>query len=226
MGARPMQTSVQPGKTPSPSQSMQMAMAMQRGGPANMIMPGNRASVGIPNQVPSLSDKDFSAILLQQTREQMGMTVNGHPMMPAVPSPFGPQAGTQLHKLIEEVDPAFTMDAEAQELLLMIADDFVNKVVNYSVILAKHRKAEALDSSDIHLCLEKQWGLKLPGEILPGKALANHNLPPAAALAQSRGNAGDAMLNKNRKVDGSRDGKKRKSTSFRSSDSGQPPKKK
>ncbi|CAM9213650.1 unnamed protein product, partial [Heterosigma akashiwo] len=54
---------------------------------------------------------------------------------------------------MEEVDPRYTIDQGAQQLLLVMADDFVTRLVNYAAMMAKHRNAEAIDVADIQICL-------------------------------------------------------------------------
>lgn len=55
--------------------------------------------------------------------------------------------------MVREVDPNEQLDEEVEELLLQIADDFIESTVNASCQLAKHRQATALDVSDVQLHL-------------------------------------------------------------------------
>ncbi len=46
----------------------------------------------------------------------------------------------RLQELVREVDPNEQLDEEVEELLLHIADDFIEQTVTASCALAKHRK--------------------------------------------------------------------------------------
>lgn len=85
--------------------------------------------------------------------------------------------------MVREVDPNEQLDEEVEELLLQIADDFIESTVNASCQLAKHRQATALDVTDVQmhlgkivvplllvlliiiiiLCIERQWNMWIPG---------------------------------------------------------------
>lgn len=54
---------------------------------------------------------------------------------------------------MREVDPNEQLDEEVEELLLQIADDFIESTVNASCQLAKHRQATALDVTDVQMHL-------------------------------------------------------------------------
>ncbi len=65
----------------------------------------------------------------------------------------------KLQDLVREVDPNEQLDEEVEELLLQIADDFIESTVNASCLLAKHRQAAALDVTDVqmHLGKHSEW---------------------------------------------------------------------
>ena len=90
----------------------------------------------------------------------------------------------RLQDLVREVDPNEQLDEEVEELLLQIADDFIESTVNASCQLAKHRQATALDVTDVQMHLgmrfcilflgtfviqnvqisaERQWNMWIPG---------------------------------------------------------------
>ena len=58
-----------------------------------------------------------------------------------------------MQDLVREVDPNEQLDEEVEELLLQIADDFIESTVNASCQLAKHRQASALDVTDVQMHL-------------------------------------------------------------------------
>lgn len=59
------------------------------------------------------------------------------------------------------------MDAEAEEQVLQLADDFLESVTKQSLLLAQHRGSKVLDVQDIQLVLAKHWGISVPGLGLP-----------------------------------------------------------
>jgi len=59
----------------------------------------------------------------------------------------------RLQELVREVDPAEQLDEEVEELLLQLADDFVENAVNAACLFAKHRRANTIDVKDVQLHL-------------------------------------------------------------------------
>ncbi|XP_037081147.1 LOW QUALITY PROTEIN: transcription initiation factor TFIID subunit 12-like [Pollicipes pollicipes] len=79
----------------------------------------------------------------------------------------------RLHELVKEVDPNEQLDEEVEELLLQLADDFIESTVSTACQLAKHRRAATVDVKDVQLYLERKWNMWIPGfgteEIRPYK---------------------------------------------------------
>ncbi|XP_074600541.1 uncharacterized protein LOC141854668 [Brevipalpus obovatus] len=69
----------------------------------------------------------------------------------------------RLQELVNEIDPREQLDEEVEDLLLNIADDFIDNVVTNACKLAKHRGAKTLEVKDVQLILEKEWNLFVPG---------------------------------------------------------------
>lgn len=69
----------------------------------------------------------------------------------------------RLQELVNEIDPREQLDEEVEDLLLNIADDFIDNVVTNACNLAKHRGAKTLEVKDVQLILEKEWNLFIPG---------------------------------------------------------------
>ncbi|XP_077280957.1 TATA-box binding protein associated factor 12 [Temnothorax americanus] len=70
---------------------------------------------------------------------------------------------TRLRDLAREVDPTEQLDEEVEEMLLHVADDFVETTVNAACLLAKHRRANTVEVKDVQLHLERTWNMWIPG---------------------------------------------------------------
>lgn len=90
-------------------------------------------------------------------------------------SPEGNQvlSKKKLQDLVREIDPNEQLDEDVEEMLLQIADDFIESVVTAACQLARHRKSNTLEVKDVQLHLERQWNMWIPGygsdEIRPYK---------------------------------------------------------
>uniref|UniRef100_A0A665T568 Transcription initiation factor TFIID subunit 12 n=1 Tax=Echeneis naucrates TaxID=173247 RepID=A0A665T568_ECHNA len=94
---------------------------------------------------------------------------------PGRSSPEGSQvlSKKKLQDLVREIDPNEQLDEDVEEMLLQIADDFIESVVTAACQLARHRKSNTLEVKDVQLHLERQWNMWIPGygsdEIRPFK---------------------------------------------------------
>lgn len=69
----------------------------------------------------------------------------------------------RIQELVKEVDPLEQMDDDVEEMLMQIADDFIDSVVTASCQLAKHRKSNTVEVKDVQLHLERNWNMWIPG---------------------------------------------------------------
>ncbi|XP_033635296.1 transcription initiation factor TFIID subunit 12-like [Asterias rubens] len=69
----------------------------------------------------------------------------------------------RIQDLVKEVDPNTQLDEDVEEMLLQIADDFIENIVTSGCQLAKHRKSNTLETKDILLHLERNWNMMIPG---------------------------------------------------------------
>ncbi|XP_057324613.1 transcription initiation factor TFIID subunit 12 [Microplitis mediator] len=70
---------------------------------------------------------------------------------------------SKLQDLVREVDPTEQLEEEVEEMLLQLADDFVETTVNAACLLAKHRHANTVEVKDVQLHLERNWNMWIPG---------------------------------------------------------------
>lgn len=68
-----------------------------------------------------------------------------------------------LQELVKEVDPSEQLDEDVEDMLLQIADDFIENIINSSCQLAKHRKSNILEAKDVQFHLERNYNLWIPG---------------------------------------------------------------
>jgi transcription initiation factor TFIID subunit 12 len=70
---------------------------------------------------------------------------------------------SKLQEIVNQIDPRHTLDPEVEEILLEIADDFIENITHMGCTLAKHRGSNILEVKDIQLNLDKNWNIKVPG---------------------------------------------------------------
>jgi len=78
-----------------------------------------------------------------------------------------PQAEHQMRRTIQDlvasIDPNVKISPEVEDLLLEIADEFIDSVANFSCRLAKHRGGDTLEARDLQLHLERNHNIRIPG---------------------------------------------------------------
>ncbi|KAJ1286200.1 hypothetical protein BS78_03G334700 [Paspalum vaginatum] len=95
----------------------------------------------------------------------------------------------KIQDLVAQVDPLGKVDPEVEDLLLEIADDFINSVTAFACNLAKHRKSSVVEAKDVLLHLEQNWHLSVPGFSREDKNPQRHSVKPLVDAQQPESDA-------------------------------------
>ncbi|KAK1125912.1 Transcription initiation factor TFIID subunit 12 [Melipona quadrifasciata] len=147
-------------------------------GSLQSIGPNTQASTTVPDVQ---TGNTVVQILQPQTQSQQTQFVSQPPKQQVVQQPSTQQTQqsqqqqssfndfpqfltkTRLQDLVKEVDPTEQLDDDVEEMLLQLADDFVETTVNAACLLAKHRHANTVEVKDVQLHLERNWNMWIPG---------------------------------------------------------------
>jgi histone H3/H4 len=94
---------------------------------------------------------------------------------------MAPLVGPRIQDLVKSLDPSYSLDAAAEQQILQLTDDFLDKVCKQALRMAQHRSSKTMDVQDLQLVLAKQWNIVIPGlgPPLPKKAVNLSPRPPS-----------------------------------------------
>ncbi|TFK63545.1 hypothetical protein BDN72DRAFT_311445 [Pluteus cervinus] len=140
---------------------------------------GGRIS-GTPAQIAKNPDES-SGLTLDDSRSRRKNTPGEQSMRRTV------------QDLVASIDPNVKIEPEVEDLLLSIADEFIDSVTNFACRLAKHRGGDTLEVRDLQLHLERNHNIRIPGFAsdetrmsLAQSSLAM-SMPPAATKKNPQG---------------------------------------
>jgi Transcription initiation factor TFIID subunit A len=165
-------TNILPASASSRSSSASSAMQQRRSSNSSSI---NASAVDAAKSRVSTASTAAAAPAITSKPTPTPTASEGHLSLqrqaaaPSAATPLSPSAataplvGAKLQGILQQLDPTWTLDAAAEEQLLQLADDFLEKLCRTTFRLAQHRGSKTVDVADVQLALAKCFNIVIPG---------------------------------------------------------------
>ncbi|KJE92420.1 hypothetical protein CAOG_03397 [Capsaspora owczarzaki ATCC 30864] len=150
----------------APSTSSSGASAGGAGGAAAAAAAAASSSSSTATPSSSMFGASMSGDYLPMSRSAGGSGFHQvHPAYDAAPIDDDARSitRTNLANIAHQIDPYERLDDDVQELLLDMADEFIESVASFACRLARHRQSNTLDVKDVASHLERNWNINVPG---------------------------------------------------------------
>mmetsp|Transcript_18054 Transcript_18054/g.19855 ORF Transcript_18054/g.19855 Transcript_18054/m.19855 type:complete len:137 (-) Transcript_18054:106-516(-) len=125
---------------------------------------------------------------------------------------MAPLVGPRIADLVRSIDPNYGIEPDAEEQVLQLADDFLDKVTNQAIRLAQHRGSKTVEVRDLQIVLAKNFGIVVPGLGMPPARPINRSSvtsKPSSSSAKRNSSTGmgESTTNVRKKINtGSQEG--------------------
>lgn len=100
---------------------------------------------------------------------------------------MAPLVGPRIADLVRSIDPNYGIEPDAEEQVLQLADDFLDKVTKQAIRLAQHRGSKTLEVRDLQIVLAKNFGIVVPGLGMPPARSINRSSVTSKTSATASG---------------------------------------
>ena len=147
---------------PAPQISMQQSSSQPALPPATSMgqLPRPSVNTGVPPARPTLTGGYPVGNPLLGTTSPAGIP---HAFHLAQDGEARLLSKRKLQDLIKSIDPDERLEPDVEELLMEVADEFIDSVLQQSCKIARHRKGQMLEVRDVQLHLERNWNIRIPG---------------------------------------------------------------
>lgn len=113
----------------------------------------------------------------------------------------------QMQDVLSNIDARMEMDSCIENFMMEIAEDFIDNVVSFSSKLAKHRRSNLLEKSDLAFCLAKNYNIHLAEDT---EVVKNKQKIQKVAIVKGKSTKHHARMELKRKLHATSGSKKKK----------------